>query len=531
MTQPTASMNQAAASPTSKSVSRVFPSVPRIDRYFPGAAIEGSRRAVVDCVTRGDGPALVIGAPGVGKSLLLDMVAQAVGDRGAVVRLASTQICTRRALLQAMLFAMGKPYRDREEGELRLAVIEGLRSLGDRPLGAVLIVDEAQLLSVKLLDELRMLGDLVTEGGEPAVRLVIAGGPTLDELLAAAELEPLCQRIATRCYVTPLSYDETQAYVRSHLSAAGRSPDRFSSAAIDLLFRATDGVPRLLNQLSQRLVDLPADPIEPLQVQQAWSELHQLPAPWYTPEVAAAPTPSPHAGVEFGELEDLDVVEEEEPTEAAAAITPAPAPVAQAPDPSPSRASSYNADEALATLPPSPPVVDPFGEGWEEEELVIDRYASLGAAFHTSTPFVVNRLDGALAENLARLTSEPETLPEPAEPIDTLDEGLDADDEPLPIAEASFQPTRSLAICGEEPCDGARVCSGVGAYSGDTELDELDDDFEEEYFPTISANPSAGDADDETILVIEREVEPFEATPEVRRSEYRRLFANLRGAE
>ncbi len=512
----------AASRPSSAAASRVFPSAPRVDRYFPGAAIEGSRRAVIECVTRGDGPALVIGAPGVGKSLLLDLIAQAVGEQGAVVRLASTQVCTRRALLQALLFAMGRPYRDREEGELRLAVIKALRSYADRPLGAVLIVDEAQLLSVKLLDEIRMLGDLVTAQGELAVRLVIAGGPSLDELLAAPELEPLCQRVATRCYVTPLTYDETHAYVRSHLSAAGRSPDRFSWKAIDLLYRATDGVPRLLNQLSQRLVDLPADPIEPLQVQQVWSELHQLPAPWYTPESAQESGPAPAASVEFAALDDLD--EPEEIVEQPAALSA-----------TPTRRANFNADSALHQLSVSQaPTVDPFGDGWDEEELVIDRYASLGAAFHTSTPFVINQLDRGLVESLDRLTGEPDAEAEAAdaaptiEPIATIKPERQAELSPV----RSFVAAPALSICGADRCDGVCGCSAEDLRSGDTELDEADEDeFDDAVLSSNGAIVNSQDDDTADVLVIEREVEPFEASGGVRRSEYRRLFANLRGGD
>ncbi|MFN9916157.1 MAG: AAA family ATPase, partial [Pirellulaceae bacterium] len=104
-----------------------------------------------------------------GAGLRKSMVCLRVGDtfRRAyeVVLLSSSQICSRRALLQNLLFELRMPYRDMNEGELRLSLLDRLQPSHENPTdGLVLIVDEAQTLSIKLLEELRMITNLARDG-------------------------------------------------------------------------------------------------------------------------------------------------------------------------------------------------------------------------------------------------------------------------------------------------------------------------------------------------------------------------------
>jgi type II secretory pathway predicted ATPase ExeA len=241
---------------------RPFASHPRVDRYFPAAAIEDARSRLTRSIDRGDGPGLIIGSPGSGKSLLLQALAAQYHDRFDVVLLACSQICTRRALLQAILFELGLPYHQRDEGELRLALLDQLLSDEHSPEGLLLLVDEAQALSVVLLEELRMMTNLV-RGGMPRVRLVLAGASALEETFAAPELESFSQRLAARCYLGPLGRDEAIQYVRAQLAASGVEPDAvFAADAWDAIVEATDGVPRLINQLCDRALSAAGRPTD-----------------------------------------------------------------------------------------------------------------------------------------------------------------------------------------------------------------------------------------------------------------------------
>lgn len=498
---------------------RVFPSAPRVDRYFAGGSIENARRAVASCIERGDGPALVIGAPGVGKTLLMEIVSDSLVGRARVLRFASTQFCTRRGLLQAALSGLELPYRDMEEGELRLALVEGLRVRGTMASGTALLVDEAHLLAPKLLEELRLLSDLATPEGEPLVRMVLAGAPALDEVLASPELAALNQRIATRCYLAPLSHNETLSYVRSHLAAAGQSPDRFDSEGLNAVHRATDGVPRLINQLCERVLVNERGRADARHVQAAWADLHQLPAPWYSPEVAEAAVapPAPQlASIEFSFIENEDAAW-------ADLMDAAPAPAASSPSlasPIVTPAPAYVADQALGKIAREAvsQTVDPFADAFEEEEVVIDRFASLEAAFHPATPHVVNTLDPAMGDSLARL--EPAAC-KPASPaaasgrpfIDTLGE---------------FAPPSLVLRTDTTAKSYGDASLGAAGFRADapamTDTDGESDEEEDDYVYSLAEGDEESD-----VLVIEREFEPLpQAATGARRSDYRRLFANLR---
>ena len=115
-----------------------------------------------------------MGGAGTGKSLLLQVMAAQFHDRFDVVLLACARICTRRALLQAILFELGLTYRLRDEGDLRLSLLDHLLSVEKCPEGLLILVDEAQALPPALLDELRVMTNLV-RGGVPRVRLVLGG--------------------------------------------------------------------------------------------------------------------------------------------------------------------------------------------------------------------------------------------------------------------------------------------------------------------------------------------------------------------
>jgi type II secretory pathway predicted ATPase ExeA len=274
---------------------RPFLAVPTLDRYFPASSMEQAIAAVTRCVQRGEGPAAMIGGAGLGKTMCCLRLAQHFSKQFDVVVLASSQICTRRALLQCLLYELRLPYHNRSEGELRLALNQRLLPNPDRPSeGLVLIVDEAQTLSTKLLDELRLITNVVHQG-VPRVRLVLCGTMKLEDLLAHPHSESLNQRIASRSYLVPLSGQETGQYIRHKLEiSGGLVSDVMTDDAIDALYRGSDGIPRLIDQLSDHALwsasQLKIKPLNASIVGHAWSTLQQLPNPWSEP---VAPTFAP----------------------------------------------------------------------------------------------------------------------------------------------------------------------------------------------------------------------------------------------
>ncbi len=149
---------------------------------------------------------------------------------------------------------------------------------------AVVVVDEAQALSVEVLEHLRLLSNLETTT-EKLLRIILVGQPQLRELLAHPELAQLNQRITLRWHIGPLAREETVAYVRHRLQVAseGQVRDVFSAPALRAIHKRSRGVPRLINMLCHRAM-LAAFAAEERtvglrSVRQAYREVATLPLP------------------------------------------------------------------------------------------------------------------------------------------------------------------------------------------------------------------------------------------------------------
>jgi type II secretory pathway predicted ATPase ExeA len=284
---------------------RIFPASPCVERYFPGSSIEEGRERLVRSISHGAGPGLIIGATGTGKSMLLQVLAAQFSELLDIAILSSAQLCTRRALLQAILFELGLPHRYVDEGRLRITLAQHLLQCERSPNGTLLLVDEAQSLPIHLLEEIRQLTNIV-RNGQPRVRLVIAGSPALEETLADPQLESFQQRVATRCYLVPLGIAETGQYIRAHFEMAGiDAASCIDSEVQQAVYNATDGICRLVSQLCDHALLLASekglDQLSVSLIQEAWADLQQLPVPAETEPAVLANCPAQNV-VEFGEL-------------------------------------------------------------------------------------------------------------------------------------------------------------------------------------------------------------------------------------
>ncbi len=115
----------------------------------------------------------------------------------------------------------------------------------------VLIIDEAQNLSRDVLEQLRLLTNLETHK-DKLLRVILVGQPELDQVLARHDLRQLAQRITARFRLRPLGLAETRAYIQHRLERAGGPQHLFSPAAVMTLRVLTQGVPRLINMVSER---------------------------------------------------------------------------------------------------------------------------------------------------------------------------------------------------------------------------------------------------------------------------------------
>src|ERR1700689_1469867 len=115
----------------------------------------------------------------------------------------------------------------------------------------VLVVDEAQNLIPDVLEQVRLLTNLETNT-QKLLQIILIGQPELRKLLARNELRQLAQRITGRYHLRPLTRDETVAYVRHRMRVAGATTDIFAPAALNAVFRLSQGVPRVINVICDR---------------------------------------------------------------------------------------------------------------------------------------------------------------------------------------------------------------------------------------------------------------------------------------
>lgn len=120
-----------------------------------------------------------------------------------------------------------------------------IEQLGEEGRTALLVVDEAHLLGADLLEELRMISNVMVNGCMPKV--VLSGQPRLKATLQARELEDFAQRIVADCELVPLACEETRQYIEFRLARVGGERAIFTPAAAATVYDYTAGIPRLVN--------------------------------------------------------------------------------------------------------------------------------------------------------------------------------------------------------------------------------------------------------------------------------------------
>jgi len=195
-----------------------------------------------------DGFVVITGEIGSGKTTLLETFLRELEKDVVVAQVAQTQVSPIE-FLQAVLVQFGfTPFKMRK-AELIATLNQFLVEQYAAGRKVLMIVDEAQNLSNRVLEEIRMLSGVETTK-EKVLRIILAGQPELNEKLDAPELIQLMQRIRLRFHLTALTPEETQAYILHRLEVAGaHGRQLFDPETMAVIFRYTGGVPRLINTL------------------------------------------------------------------------------------------------------------------------------------------------------------------------------------------------------------------------------------------------------------------------------------------
>lgn len=196
---------------------------------------------------------LITGEVGTGKTTLLRNLLDRTPPELDVAFILNPRL-TVRELLETLCDELGVPYDNAEPLSVKQYIdVLNRHLLQTHQAGrsTVVIIDEAQNLSPAVLEQIRLLTNLETND-KKLLRIILLGQPELADMLARTELRQLAQRITARYHLTPLNKEDVHSYVVHRLARAGGNPGIFTKAALNTLYRLSNGTPRLINVIADR---------------------------------------------------------------------------------------------------------------------------------------------------------------------------------------------------------------------------------------------------------------------------------------
>lgn len=192
------------------------------------------------------------GEVGTGKTTLCRCLLEQVPE-GTHIALLLNPLVSPRELLAAISEELGIDVSDSIDSTRLL--VDGLNhyllaahARGER---VVVVIDEAQNLSIEALEQVRLLTNLETSK-EKLLQVVLLGQPELRELLQRRTLRQLAQRITARYHLSPLGPKDTHLYIRHRMQVAGAQRNPFKRSAMNALYQRSQGIPRLINIIADR---------------------------------------------------------------------------------------------------------------------------------------------------------------------------------------------------------------------------------------------------------------------------------------
>ncbi len=200
-------------------------------------------------ITEGDGFVLLTGEIGTGKTTLIKKLLSLAKPDLEIVVIFSTNLDADQ-LINVVLseFEIANQYQNKAFA--LDALYQFLVAKYKENKRVILIVDEAQNLPVKTLEELRMMSNIQSDVHN-LIQIALVGQPELKDILKDPALAALSQRIACHYHLGPLNCEETAEYIAFRLKTAGGRPDLFTAEAVELIYRAAGGVPRTINVLCE----------------------------------------------------------------------------------------------------------------------------------------------------------------------------------------------------------------------------------------------------------------------------------------
>ena len=204
-------------------------------------------------VHQNEGFIVVTGDVGAGKTTIVrNLLAKLDPEQVVAGNLVSTQIDADDTL-RLVASSFGLRTKDVEKSDLLLALEAFLVSLCQQGKRALLIVDEAQNLTPRAVEELRMLSNFQLET-HALLQSFLVGQPEFRRTMQSPHMLQLRQRVIAACHIGPMDSDETRGYIEHRLKCVGWKGDpHFHPAAYEAIFQASGGIPRRINAVCDRI--------------------------------------------------------------------------------------------------------------------------------------------------------------------------------------------------------------------------------------------------------------------------------------
>jgi putative secretion ATPase (PEP-CTERM system associated) len=201
-----------------------------------------------------EGFIVVTGEVGAGKTMILRSLLAKLDPRQVVAgQLVSTQLDAEDTL-RMVGAAFGLRTKDVSKSDMLLSLEAFLIALSQQGKRALLIVDEAQNLTSRAVEELRMLSNFQL-GNHALLQSFLVGQPEFRQMMQSPQMLQLRQRVIAACHIGPLDIEETRAYIEHRLKHVGWVGNpRLQPAAYQAVYEATDGIPRRINSVCDRLL-------------------------------------------------------------------------------------------------------------------------------------------------------------------------------------------------------------------------------------------------------------------------------------
>ena len=210
---------------------------------------------LADGIRRRKGFIEMVGVAGTGKTLLCKELVQMLSSEMDVAYL-FYPVLNEQALYHAILKQWGANVSEEVSVSLLLdRIYTFLKERFKRGRNALIILDEAQNLSISLLENLRLLSNLETES-EKLLQILLTGQPEFHQLLKSGKIPQLDQRIRVRIFLEPLDRETLPLYIYHRLNTAGGVGSlEFTKEALSLIYNLTNGIPRMINAVCERALE------------------------------------------------------------------------------------------------------------------------------------------------------------------------------------------------------------------------------------------------------------------------------------